>query len=207
MYTINKANPYPIIDLGCTREEITTGATQTDHADALMVWLNTANLGGGSECFVSGMYDASTAIGTDNNLSFGVALQPLDNLGSTDNVWVDLSIAVSGDGDDNPEDLRYVPFIGFISSGLALGAGWDANNTVANYAILPGTLCSNYLSSVTQVLIRDIVSASIPTDAELVVGFSCHNGDPTNTHTLSNVHFTISARYMTANLDTSYTGV
>lgn len=210
MYKTNLIGPWPIIDLGASKSIRTDAMVETAGNGALEVLLDTANLGGNSEAFVNNNYGPNpSGIWTPTahkNVSFGVLLQPLSSAGIDEEtpVYVDLNISTCLATDEYAgKGHEVIPFIGLIDSGLTPTDGWDAvNNLVTDYVVLPRVGFES-ASLNTQILVKDIVSGSIPDDQYVCVGFYIKGSGDTNSY----MDYCISARYATYSLNSGYKGI
>lgn len=194
----SKVGPWPIIDLAAIRfARSNTGYTEAAIGSALKVCLDTANLGSSKEAFSSFSDDANVLIGANASRSYGVALCPMDTFSEDlDPIFVELSGSVTINEEYSDEaDIRAVGFIGYIDTvGAAIGDGWNANNIVTNYVILPTVGNENTVTVNQQVLLKPIISAGLSVDKFLVFGVVLMNGNSLPI-TMGNVDICLSARY------------
>lgn len=208
MYTINQKGPWPIIDIGAATNNRSDTLTYSADGAALNVLLDTANLGSKSEAFVTNCMTVDPNPGfLSENCSFGVLLQPLMNVSNQDEpIYLDINIKAVWDMTDSTTDSgagNAVPFIGLIDSALSPADGWDGtNNLVSKYHAITGNVESNCLDVNTQILLKDVVSGSIPNDDYVCVGFYLRGLG----QTFTNLHYTINARYSQRLISTSYDG-
>lgn len=204
MYRHNSIGPWPIIDLGDARGTRSDTVEYTAHGAALNILLDTQNLGSKSEAFISNSMSTDPAPSFLNeNCAFGVLLQPLENYDVSDTpIFIDININANWDKTDTSTDSnagQAIPFIGLIDTGTTPADGWDAtNNKATKYHCIAGNLADNFLNVNTQVLLKDIVSGSIPNDLFICVGFYLRGIG----QTFKDLDYTISARYALASVKT-----
>jgi hypothetical protein len=191
MYGHNETGPWPIVDLEASRVERTTTIQETAYGSPLRVCLDTQNLGTQTEAFINAGYISGMTSG--NRASFGVCLAPtntfMDNYDTP--LFVDISMSALLQSNCSQP---IAPFIGYIdTAAVAIGDGFDANNLVTNFSLLPVKDSSaDHLSFSTHCLLKDIVSGDVSEDKFLCIGFIIQT---TSTDTITYLDYTISARY------------
>jgi hypothetical protein len=213
MYTHNEVGPWPIIDPSASKivdtTIISTYVTAVD-GTPLRVRLDTANLGSNTEGFVNYLNSAVSTLAVENQVSFGVALTPLENVNPNGNpIYLDINMAawVFAAESANSGYVQLSPFVGFIdTAGAAIGNGWNANNLITNYCLIPSISSENVLNCSTQIVIKDSVSGQLDLDKFLVAGLLIRNIH-SSTVNIDDIEFSISARYATKSIITIGRGV
>ena len=208
MYILNKIGPWPIIDVTAASETRTTGATDLALASGVAPCLELGNIGGTSDCFVTGRYEGTASFSGANKLfSWGVALQPIGNVINSDApIYIDYSINVGLYLSSDP-NVHGFCWVGQESGAGTPTQGFDnTNNLVPDYHLLPLAIdTEGHLQSSGQILIKDINSGGIDRTKINMLGFSFR--DSSGSASIAQVIYTISARYSTKSLGTSYAGV
>lgn len=208
MYRNNKIGPWPILDPEYTPIDTSSDVNvKTALGSPLRVWLDSANLGGAKEAYTHAISAGTLAslAGTEV-VSFGVALLPLlDIMKNDEAIMLDLTMyAQTGIDNYEGKSCAIKPWIGFIDGSLpSIAAGWATNNLVTNYSIIPqsGNGFDGDLHLNTQVVLRNIVSGSMPIDQYLACGVSyCAS----NTADITYSETMISARYVETSFPTIF---
>lgn len=194
-YKHQRIGPWPIVDLEATKIVRANNGSAIATGQPLIVCLDTANLGSGKEGFVNCVNTRTTTLAGNSSLSYGIALCPLDQLTEDElpfllemSCAVNMTRALMG-------ALDVVGFIGLIDTAdVAIGDGWDANNSITDYCILPSDGNGATVAINQQVLIKNIISASVNMDKYLVIGFMIQNSSSSASN-LAEIDYMISARY------------
>ena len=211
-YKINKIGPWPNIDADLGRS-VVSGVTDVawTGVETLIAWTNTANVGGTSDCAINFVDASASALASYSTRTYGVFLQTLENIGPNENTVVDINMAINclidNTGSTSANQTPMItPIIGFCDNSTGIGSGFDADNQITNYSLLPdfdNTIQGCRMN--TQVLLRNIISADISSDVPLFVGVRVINLDGTSVTPV--VEGSICARYATGSIPTSYRGV
>lgn len=208
MHIHNEVIPTNIIDLSSAKIVRDTGFTLTNDTDPLLVCLDTQNLGTKEEAYINGFLKGNITYSPGNlRISVGLALKPLADVSKKDiPTYVEITAAslyhVSAQTEFRHQQFL---FVGWCDNTSGLGNGWDVDNEVTNYVILPTQNSNEHgLSFNGQILIKDIVSGEIEDDQILIVGICTLGGAA---EAANNIQYTISARYATKSINTTGRGV
>lgn len=198
MYRIDHTGPWPHIDIGASHGQRSDAHAEATYNAALNVLLDTANLGGNSKAFVSNTWALAIAATLTQRYttSFGVLLNSLENIQNYDDskgVFVDISMSARANIDDySGKGASMFAWIGLVDSGTTPVDGWNAtHNKVTNYSLIPCASQDDQLDLSCHLLLRDILSGSIPDDQKLAVGFSLLG----NADSISCINYMIRAEY------------
>ena len=204
-YKMNKIGPWPIIDPGTLRVSTISAAQCTAVGAPLKPYLLTATLGTKSEGYLNMLWTSNQSIPAYERWTVAVALLPPE---TDENHVIDFSATYHHSTSANTIPT---PFIGY-NDNASVGTGYHANNSVTNWCAIPGwdenTSFNNNASGTicTQALLRDMNGDGIDGSKIVMAGLTLFN--PTSAAMgLLNISVTISARYASGSIATSYRGV
>lgn len=203
LYTTQKVGPMPILDIGASKITDATNPVATTLGSDLNVRLDTANLGSNTEAFTNVLNTGSTSVAASDQVSYGVALCDIDAIDGIDDGPIYLEYSVCGCFEYSVA-FDPVIWVGYIkTAGASIADGWNAtHNLVTDYVMINSSGDSNHVPGGNynvfggggQVLLKDMVSGGLDTDKFLAVGVTLRNTS-TGASTLTDVEYTISARY------------
>lgn len=194
MYNKETTGSWPKIDIGQPRiyDTTTTGVTQPT-GSGLLPYLDASNLGTGTQAYMSLVHNNTFNIAAGSATAFGVCLAPLNTITSSlEDYQIELAIQANTYYSGNH---NWSPFIGLIdTAAIAIGVGWNANNNVTNYGLIPNTSNFAVCNVNNTVLLQSFLSGDKHEDKFLCVGAALMNLG-TAAITVTQAHVCISARY------------
>lgn len=197
MYQHDRIGPWPFTDIGYFVEQSVT--YESSSGVYLLPYLPITALGSRSYASSNALLTGSDPISTGENLTFGLGLEPLNQVNYTeDPIMIEFSGSIVV---DVSTDIQPFLFAGFADADT-LNVGFDAGNLMSKFTMLPGLRYGGAqgVSWNTQFLYGP-VNTNFVRDLPLIVGVG-YVGVAAGAGTVANCRLSMSARYSLQQVDT-----
>jgi len=200
MLHANNVGPWPIIDIDSSQVAASGSFTQASLPSTPDLHLGGNSLGSMNEFYYAGLDNNSRTVTAGNQVGYAGCLAPLTGL------TVEYELPVMMDFSFHAVAkaagaLHILPFIGYIDVEENIAAGWDADNELQKYSLLPCQVMpqESYVTGIsgsltTQVVLKNVNSIGLPIDHFIAAGFFIRNNVGSNI-AYDDLEFMISARY------------